>query len=70
MPATAALLEMSAILLFGAGACCVLYTVYEVGRLVQGARDGASSAAFAYDIETGERIPLFVERRRGKRRRN
>lgn len=54
--------------LFAAGLLSVLYTIYEVGRLVQGAKDGMRSTAFAYDIETGERVPLFVERRRSERR--
>ncbi len=59
---------MVATLLFAAGIACVLYTAYEVGRLVQRAHDGEHSAAFAYDVETGEEIPLFVERRRHDRR--
>ncbi len=59
---------MGSTLVVAAGLLCVLYTVYELGRLIQGTRDGARSAAFAYDVETGERVPLFVERRRRERR--
>ncbi len=59
---------MTVTLLGAAGLLCILYTAYEVGRLIQSARDDAHSAAFAYDVETGERIPLFVERRRRERR--
>ena len=59
---------MTVTLLGAAGLFCVLYTCYEIGRLIQSARDGAHTSAFAYDVETGERIPLFVERRRRERR--
>ena len=49
-------------LIVSAGILCVLYTIFEIGRLVQSARGSEEIVSYAYDVHTGERIPLYRER--------
>ena len=58
---------MSTMLIVAAGCACVFYTLSELGRLIRGSAD-ASRRGYAIDVETGERIPSFIERRRRERR--
>ena len=50
------------LIVFSAGILCVLYTVFEIGRLIQSARGSEEIVSYAYDVQTGERIPLYRER--------